>query len=201
MTSELILASKSPYRKKLLERLGYAFQTMKPTLDEDRAKLQGLQANLTPVQIAQALARGKALSLASPNNCVIGADQLVALDNKKILGQPGSPEKAKAQLLELQGRSHELITAVAVVCGDQKREFLDRSIMHVRPLTADEIESYIRLDNPIDCAGSYKFEFHGISLFSKIECADPSAIEGLPLIELHHHLRELGKSKPWTKLS
>ncbi len=115
----------------------------------------------------------------------------MAFENE-ILGKPGSTEKAEAQLQRLQGKSHELITAVALVYGDKVREFVDRTKIQMRKLSAAEIRDYVRIDQPLDCAGSYKFEKRGIALIEKLECQDPTAIEGLPLIQLSIHLRQLG---------
>lgn len=184
---KLILASTSPYRRALLERLGIPFTTQAPKFDEEKAKTH----KRTPLELAQFLALEKAKSLASPHCVVIGSDQLVSFESE-ILGKPGSIEKAKAQLSRLQGKSHELITAVAIVADGKTVEFFDRTSITLRKLSAEEIANYVNADQPIDCAGSYKFEKRGISLIEKLQCADPTAIEGLPLIQLITHLRQLG---------
>lgn len=184
---DLILASTSPYRKLLMNRLQIRFSSLAPNFNEDLAQA----TSRPPLEMARFLAKGKAQSLANNLNCVIGADQLVALD-KEILGKPKTSEKAFLQLKKMQGRSHELITAVCLIVSGQTLEFENRTVVRLRPLTDDEIRAYVGADSPLDCAGSYKFESHGILLIEKLECSDPTAIEGLPLIQLWSHLKRIG---------
>lgn len=188
---QICLASTSPYRKELLTRLGLEFEAKKPLFDEDSAKLQ--LKNHSPEQVALSLARGKARSLHSPHQITIGSDQLVSFENQ-ILGKTPTRDLAHQQLSRLQGKTHHLITAVVVLAGDQKCEFLDVTRLSMRPLTSAEIDSYILFDVPFDCAGTYKIEKKGISLFDKIETEDFTAIQGLPLIQLTRVLRQLGVS-------
>ncbi|MBX3017774.1 MAG: septum formation protein Maf [Bdellovibrionaceae bacterium] len=192
-TPPLILASTSPYRKALLERLGFDFATRKPPYDEE--KLKGL--GLAPRELARQLAAGKAESARhSPDEVLIGSDQLGALETApgqfEILGKPGDREKNIAQLMRLGGRSHSLFTAVCVLYRDQRFEFMDETRITFRPLTEAEVTAVVDRDHPWDCAGGYKFEKAGITLIEKLECADPTAIEGLPLIQLSTVLRGLG---------
>ncbi|PWU22305.1 MAG: septum formation protein Maf [Bdellovibrio sp.] len=192
--SLLILASTSPYRKALMERLGLSFVTQSPRFDENAFKMQAAKiqgGDLPPLQLAQQLARGKAQSLATPENCVVGADQLVEWRGQ-LLGKPGSAEKAMEQLRLLSGTEHYLITAVCVSCRLKVHEFSDVTRIRLRPLSEEEIASYVKLDQATDCAGAYKFEKHGISLVEELACKDPSAIEGLPLIQLGQTLRQIG---------
>ena len=183
----ILLASTSPYRKALLESLGVPFQTARPRIDEDEAK----QAFTRPLEMAQGLARLKAESLKGPDLVVIGGDQLVRLGDE-ILGKPHTKERALQQLLKMQGRTHEIITAVCVCTPERNIEFVDITRMSMKPLPEDELLKYIREDQPLDCAGSYKIEKSGRRLFSEIQSEDFSAIEGLPLRKLAEVLQTLG---------
>lgn len=191
----LILASTSPYRRALLERLGVPFIAMAPRIDEDSLK----NPALGPRALAESLALAKAKSLdeEGPDAVIIGSDQVVTLDGQ-ILGKPGDANRAIAQLLTLSGRSHEILTAVAVwdCSGDRVFRHTDRTTLTMRRLDRDAVTRYVEADRPIDCAGSYKLESRGITLFSSIESADQSAITGLPLIALTSILREIGFAIP-----
>ena len=116
----------------------------------------------------------------------------------EILDKPGTPERAIEQLLALQGREHELVTAVAIAVTGNERpvEFLDVTRLCMRPLERAEIERYVAAEAPLDCAGSYKIEGLGISLFHGIDCEDQTAIIGLPLLRLAAELRQLGCRLP-----
>ena len=186
---DLVLASTSPYRRALLERLGVPFRCVPPTVDEDALK----DPALAPRDLARHLARAKAASVAAdaPRAVVIGSDQLVALDGR-IHGKPGSVEAAVGQLLALAGRPHELITALAVAHDGRWSEHTDVTTLWMRPLTRAEAKRYVAADRPTDCAGAYKFEERGITLFERIESSDHTAITGLPLIALTTILRTLG---------
>lgn len=184
----LVLASTSPYRRELLARLGWAFTAQAPTFNEESAKTQ---APPDPLGHAAFLAKGKAQSLAHPDHIVIGGDQLVAFDGR-ILGKPKTFDKAVEQLSILNGKSHEIYTAVCVVHGDRVREWVNITKLHMRRFSSAQIEQYVRLDHPLDCAGSYKFEKHGVLLFDRVECDDFSAIQGLPLLRLAQTLLEFG---------
>lgn len=183
----LLLASTSPYRRALLERLGLAFAVAPPRCDEEALK----DPRLGPEEQAAALAQAKAASLIDlhPEHLIIGSDQLVALD-QQVLGKPGGRDQALAQLLALAGRAHRLITALSVWHAGSWRHHLDIATLHMRPLSRDEAERYLDADQPFDCAGSYKLEQRGIALFEGIEAADHSAITGLPLLALCGILRD-----------
>jgi septum formation protein len=187
--ADLILASTSPYRRALLARLGVPFRCLAPRLDESSIAKVGK----SPRILAETLAMGKAESIHSiePGAIVIGCDQLVALGGR-ILGKPGSVERAIAQLEELEGRTHELYTALVVLAGDQSFRHTDVTRMRMRSLTAEEITRYVGHDQPLDCAGSYKIEERGIILFEEIQSEDHTAITGLPMLRLTTILRELG---------
>lgn len=186
----LVLASTSVYRRELLDRLGLEVTATAPNCDEEALKDQAL----SPVQLAAHLARAKAASVAPrwPDAYIIGSDQLVELDGE-VLGKPGSAEQAIAQLDRLQGRSHHLITAFALLHPDGPvTEHIDRHVLHMRALSLTEIKRYVAADRPLDCAGSYKIEARGIALCERIEGADFTAIMGLPLIALTTALRSQG---------
>lgn len=185
----LILASTSPYRRELLQKLGVPFQALAPHYDEGLVKKQ--LGGLSPRDLAMTLARGKALSLSLEDNCVIGGDQLLSFKGK-IFDKPGSTEKAFHQLQELNGQTHELITAVSVVWKKQETLLMDVTQLKMRHLSSAQIQNYIQKDQPLDCCGSYKIEKSGISLFESITCKDFSAIQGLPLLQLATVLEKLG---------
>ena len=190
---DLILASTSPYRKILVERLGVPFRCLDPRVDEDPFK-----TSITdPRTLAEALALAKARAVAArhPAAVIIGGDQVVALDGA-VLGKPGTNERARAQLRALAGRTHELITAMAVVAPGRIYRETAIAVLSLRPLTTEAIERYVAADHPTDCAGSYKLEARGITLFDRIEAADHSAITGIPLIALTSILTQLGLAIP-----
>ncbi|MGE9743951.1 Maf family protein [Bdellovibrio bacteriovorus] len=176
---QLILASTSKYRQELLSRLAYSYSAQAPLIDEEKEK----DPSLAPQALAEKLADLKAASLKAADKVVIGGDQLVSFEGR-IIGKAHTPERAIEQLMSMQGKTHELITAICVYDGDKKIAYTDITRMHMKKMTRAQIERYVQLDNPIDCAGSYKIEKHGIMLFDKIESQDFTAIQGLPLIEL-----------------
>lgn len=185
----LILASTSKYRGALLSQLGWEFEAVAPGVDEDKVKANGL----APSELALLLSKFKAEAVFAkrPDACVIGSDQVCTMDGK-IFSKPGTVEKATEQIGEMQGKSHELLTAVTVVSPKGIESFINRTVLHMRPLTLSQIHSYVNDDLPLDCAGSYKLESKGIKLFSSIEMTDQTAIIGLPLIELTTTLLKLG---------
>ena len=186
---DLVLASTSPYRRALLERLGLSFRTVAPRFNESSVSATGK----SPQELAEALAMGKARSVAAiePAATVIGSDQLVAIDGT-IFGKPGSVDRAIDQLETLSGRTHELYTAVVVIQANRSLRYTDLTRLRMRPLLRDEIARYVNRDRPLDCAGSYKLEEQGIVLFESIETDDHTAIMGLPLLRLTSILRGLG---------
>lgn len=191
--STIVLASTSPYRRALLERLGLDFTAVPPACDEEALKDPGL----SPQALAEHLAAAKAASLAARHReaIIIGSDQLAELDGA-ILGKPGDRAGALAQLRAMQGREHRLITALAVRHGDAIHRHTDVTRLQMRALDDAGLERYLDADQPFDCAGSYKIEARGIALFEHIASDDHSAITGLPLIALCSILRELGVAVP-----
>jgi septum formation protein len=183
----LILASTSPYRKKLLAQLGIPFETLSPLLDETPFKTLGL----APEQLSQVLAEEKAKAIhADADSVVIGSDQ-VAVFRGKILSKPKTGPIAVEQLKSLSGQVHELYTAVSVLSREGTWSHINKAALHMRELTEQDIVDYVSQDNPLDCAGSYKIEAAGIRLFSAVTCSDWTGIQGLPLIQLTNRLRAL----------
>jgi septum formation protein len=152
-----------------------------PGVNEDEIKSQFK----SPSEIALILSQLKAQAVFSlnPHACVIGSDQVCSFEGT-ILGKPLTRELAVKQLLSLQGKKHELLTAVTVICPKGSKSFINHTLLHMRALTLQEVEAYVSQDHPLDCAGSYKLESKGIKLFQGIQMSDHTAIIGLPLIEL-----------------
>jgi septum formation protein len=185
----LVLGSTSPYRRDLLQRLRLPFETDAPRVDESP------QPGETPAALALRLALEKAHEVASrhPGAVVIGADQVADLAGQAI-GKPGTHERAVAQLRALRGQRVVFHTAVAVVRMDSgfAQALLAPVTVQFRDLTDAEIEHYLRLEQPYDCAGSAKCETLGIALLDTIESDDPTALIGLPLIRTCALLRQAG---------
>lgn len=180
----LILASSSPYRKEMLLRLGLAFETISPNVDETP------NPDESPTQLALRLSKLKAQTVARqyPGAIVIGSDQVATFDGNPI-GKPGSFERARAQLRELSGKTVEFHSALCVTDG--LRVELDDvvTLCTFRQLSDLEIEEYLRRETPFDTAGSAKAEGLGIALMQSMRADDPTAIIGLPLIALSRMLR------------
>ncbi len=185
----IILASTSPYRKKLLQQLNLTFSVEAPTVDEAVLK-KTAQVSLPDLPLY--LAQKKAESVASlfPNDIVLGSDQM-GLFNHKSLDKPGTKDKAILELQKLQGQSHQLLTALCVIHRGKIFQHVDVTELTMRSLNDSQIKNYVDLENPVDCAGSYKFEGLGIALFAKVQTKDPSAIVGLPLMALTQILESL----------
>jgi septum formation protein len=188
---DLVLASESPYRRALLERLGIPFRLKAPTCDESAFKVQ----ESDPIRLAQRLAHAKAASLAGAGEeagaTVIGCDQVLSFEGE-VFGKPGTAESAVEQLERLAGHQHDLITALVVMSGARTFRHTDLTKLWMRPLSRSAIERYVFAEPALDCAGSYKIESRGITLFDRIETEDQTAITGLPLIALVSILSELG---------
>ena len=192
--NQLILASTSIYRAQLIEKLGIPFKAIKPSFDEEAAKLEALQKRLKPVEVAETLSRGKTLSLSlslNPQTALVGGDQLVHFEGE-IIGKSKNFETAFAQLKKMRGKTHELITSVTLHSQTETRHVNHITVLKMKNLSDVEIENYLLRDQPYDCAGSYKIENLGITLFSDIQCSDFSAIQGIPLIWLSNQLKEMG---------
>ena len=188
-TQRLILASTSRYRRELLERLRLPFEVLAPAVDETP------QPGEAPRAMAErlALAKAQAIAVLHPGAVVIGSDQVAELEGRPI-GKPHTHERATAQLSAMSGRRVVFQTAVAVVRRDTNfaRTLLAQVTVTFRELSALEIETYLRAEQPYDCAGSAKSEGLGITLLAAIESDDPTALIGLPLIRTCRLLREAG---------
>ena len=189
--SGLILASTSPYRRAQLEQLGVSFRCEDPGVDEEPWH----EAGLAPAELVQQLSRAKAEAVAARlgSGWVIGADQ-VGVIYGTILTKPGTAERALAQLSQLSGRTHALLTGVTVlrVESGEIRTELDITELTMRSLGEAALRRYIERDAPLACAGSYRFESLGAALFAQIRSEDPTSIVGLPLLRVTRLLSLLG---------
>ena len=185
----LILASTSPYRRALLERLRLPFAVEKPNVDETR--LPDEAASDMVCRLARAKAH--AIALHHPTAWIIGSDQCAVLDNT-ILGKPGHHARAVEQLKAASGKH---VTFHTGLCLMQLKTGFERVInvpfsVHFRELSDQETEHYLQREQPYDCAGSFKSEGLGITLFKSMQGNDPTSLIGLPLIALCEMLREAG---------
>ena len=186
---KLILASSSPYRRELLERLQIPFEVMAPEVDETP------HPGETPEKLVKRLAIEKAQKIAGqkPGAMVIGSDQ-VAIYDGRIVGKPHSHDKAVEQLRSASGKTVTLYTALALVNADTQRlqcEVIPYRVTF-RPLTEAQIKTYLHKEQPYSCAGSVKSEGLGIALLEKFEGDDPNTLIGLPLIRLVRMLENEG---------
>lgn len=191
--SELILASTSPYRRSLLERFRLPFRALAPQVDEAHREGESPQERCVRLAIAKAAA----VSAHHPQAAVIGSDQ-VAFCEQRILDKPGNAATAAAQLGHLSGRIAYFHTAVAVQyrAGNVLDTFTDVTEVRFRTVTTREIERYVALEQPFDCAGSFRSEALGCVLFEAVVSRDPTGLVGLPLIRLAASLRALGYALP-----
>ncbi|ARU93640.1 Maf family protein [Tatumella citrea] len=196
MKQPLLLASSSPFRQALLAKLGLPFTCASPDIDE--SALPGESAGQLVVRLAQQ----KALALAgnAPDTLIIGSDQVGSL-NGHFLGKPNTAEKAYQQLRAASGQSVTFYTGLTLYCS-RRRQFwqcCETFQVNFRQLRDEEIEAYIAREQPLNCAGSFKSEGLGITLFDSLQGRDPNTLVGLPLIALCEFLREAGLD-PLTSL-
>lgn len=186
---DLVLASSSPYRQALLEKLGLPFVCASPNIDETPL------ANESPAELTSRLATAKARALADrfPRHLIIGSDQVACID-LQILGKPGSAANAAAQLKLASGRRVEFFTGLCLLdsASGETQTRVEGFTVHFRPLSDQQIAAYIDREQPLDCAGSFKSEGLGIALFERLEGDDPNALIGLPLIQLTTMLERAG---------
>jgi len=189
----LILGSTSRYRRELLGRLHLPFDVVAPEVDETPSPGE------RPESLARrlALAKARAVARRHPDAVVIGSDQVADLDGEP-LGKPGDHTRATEQLRRMRGRTVVFQTALAVVCLADGYEAQDLAPvrMQFRDLSDEEIERYLRLEQPYDCAGSARSEALGIALLDAIDSDDPTALVGLPLIRTCRLLRAAGVQVP-----
>jgi septum formation protein len=183
----IILASTSRYRRELLARLGLPFTARSPGIAEDAI------AGEAPAAMAARLALAKAASIVAANAIVIGSDQVASLDGQ-VLRKPGSAAVAVEQLRLAQGKTVLFHTAVAVIAtgSGTTLQHVDRTEVSFRRLDDAALARYVQLESPLDCAGSFKSEGLGVTLFERISSEDPTALIGLPLIFVAEALRKLG---------
>jgi len=194
MNQGVVLASTSLYRAELLARLGIDFTRADPSVDES------LQASESPPHRAMRLAQAKAeaLQISHPEALLIGSDQVAHCEGE-ILHKPGTESAAVAQLMHMRSRTVSFHTAVCVHNAHTgwQRQHLDLTTAKLRAdLTENALQRYVKADQPLNCAGSFKVESLGISLFDSVQSEDPTALIGLPLIALARALRELGLAVP-----
>jgi MAF protein len=189
----LVLASSSPYRRELLSRLRLPFTWNAPSIDESRL------TDEDAFSLVRRLAQEKARTLAPshPKHLIIGSDQVAVL-GQNILGKPHTFERAHAQLLAASGNSVTFLTGLALLNSETGHCQVDcvPFTVHFRALSESQIRRYLEAEQPYDCAGSFKAEGLGISLFRSTEGSDASSLIGLPLIRLVDMLRDSGLDIP-----
>ena len=187
--SNLLLASTSPWRRMLLEKLTLPFECAAPEVDE--TPQPGESARQLVVRLAQA--KAQALASRFPQHLMIGSDQVCVLDGE-ITGKPHTEENAHRQLRKASGTIVTFYTGLALYnsANGHLQTECEPFDVHFRHLSDQEIEAYIRKENPLQCAGSFKSEGLGITLFERLEGRDPNSLVGLPLIALCQMLRREG---------
>jgi septum formation protein len=185
----LILASSSPFRRELLSRLGMEFSSISPDVDESHLPDEPLET------LVMRLAQSKAQKVAEthPDGLIIGSDQ-VATINGQILGKPGNHERAVAQLMQASGKRVSFFTGLCLLNSATGNVQLTCEPYHVdfRELSRQQIENYLSREQPYNCAGSFKSEGLGITLFQRMQGEDPATLIGLPLIRLVDMLQNEG---------
>lgn len=178
---QIVLASSSPFRRQLLEKIGIEFEAMSPDVDETP------QDNEPPKELVARLALKKAQAVAQhyPSALIIASDQVAVL-NQRIMGKPGNHDTAVKQLTEASGQQVLFLTSL-ILFNAQTQKYQCEVIpfrVYFRPLSAAQIQNYLEKEQPYNCAGSFKSEGLGIALFDKLEGEDPNTLIGLPLIRL-----------------
>ena len=185
----IFLASSSPYRRDLLDRFLDNYEAVSPDVDESNPE------GMAPESLARHLARTKAevVSKNARKALVIGADQVAVLDDT-VQRKPGDHQKAVEQLLASSGKTVTFLTAVCILdpVGKNRYEYIDRTRVRFRDFDRRLAESYLRHDEPYDCAGSFKIDGAGFVLFESVDTNDPTALIGLPMIWLADRLLQLG---------
>ena len=191
MQAPIILASSSPFRKTLLERLNFPFECHSPEIDESHQA--GESASAYVCRLAER--KAQAISNQYPDAVIIGSDQCALLD-EHILGKPGNHDNALRQLKAAQGKSVIFHTGICVMQASNGFSEIDEVLFEVmfRQLSDQQLNHYLDIEQPYQCAGSFKSEGYGITLFEQMRGDDPSALIGLPLIRLTRMLESLGIS-------
>jgi len=185
----IVLASASPYRRGLLDRFLDVYDAVTPDIDESNE--QGLEPELLAAHLART--KAETVSMNARDALIIGADQLAVLDDQ-VLGKPGDHQKAVEQLLAATGKAVTFMTAVCILdpVGRRRHEHVDKTTVRFRQFDRRLAETYLRHDEPYDCAGSFKIEGAGFVLFESVKTDDPTALIGLPMIWVSDVLLELG---------
>lgn len=189
MSAQLVLASTSRYRHELLSRLGLPFAVAAPNVDE--TPLPGESPSQTALRLAESKARAVADQF--PDSLIIGSDQVLILEDEQ-LGKPGNFENALKQLKKMQGKAMVFHTALCLLNSRSGHVQLRDipTVIHLRALSDRQIESYLKKEQPYDCAGSARSEGLGVALIARYDTADPTALIGLPLIALTEMLDNEG---------
>jgi MAF protein len=186
---KLVLGSTSPFRKALLEKLQLDFTTDKPQIDESR------KPDETPEQLVARLAceKAQAVAVRQPDSLIIGSDQ-VAVNGDAILGKPGDHDTAMTQLRNASGKKVTFLTGLCLLnsSSGEKQVIVEPFHVHFRALNDEQIDNYLKAEQPYNCAGSFKSEAMGIALFERLEGDDPNSLIGLPLIQLIRMLEKEG---------
>lgn len=194
MSFPLLLASSSPYRRELLKKLGLPFEHASPSIDETAL------VNETPNALVTRLAAAKAQALAAdyPSYLIIGSDQMAVGPSGNALGKPHTDAKAVEQLLSMSGRQVEFVTGVSVLNSNtgHQQTLCESYTVHFRELSQQQVRRYVAAEQPLNCAGSFKSEGMGITLFERLEGRDPNTLVGLPLIALVDMLAKEGVALP-----
>lgn len=189
MTRKLILGSTSPYRRELMQRLHTPFETAAPDIDETRH--EGESARDMVLRLS--LEKAQAVAAQHPDALIIGSDQCAVL-HEQVIGKPGSHENAVKQLQDSSGQTVAFLTGLCLYDsrdGSYQLDFVPFQV-DFRELTDAEIDRYLRKDQPYNCAGSFRSESLGITLFKRMYGDDPTALMGLPLIRLSQMLQHAG---------
>ena len=191
---KLILASTSPFRQQLLQKLKLPFSTARPEVDETPIAGESVEAMVE--RLSQLKAQAVAQTTDEPA-IIIGSDQSAALAGQP-LGKPHTFEKALTQLQSMQGKIITFYTGLCVINTQTQQQFhaMDITRVHFRQLSDQALTRYLELEQPFNCAGSFKSEGLGITLFKAIETCDPNALIGLPLIELTTIFQQMGYELP-----
>lgn len=191
MPAEIVLASTSPFRRQLLEKLGLRFATAAPDIDEARI------ADETPEALVKRLSLQKAQAVATqyPDSLIIGSDQVACIQGR-VLGKPGNHQRALEQLRQASGQEVVFYTGLCLLnsANGHSQVICEPFSVHFRMLTEAQIDNYLRREQPYNCAGSFKSEALGITLFSRMSGDDPNSLIGLPLIHLVAMLENEGVS-------
>ena len=187
--TQLVLASTSRYRRDLLSRLHIPFEVASPNVDE--TSLPGETPSATALRLS--VLKAQAVATQFPDALIIGSDQVLMLDSEQ-LGKPGNFENAFAQLKKMQGKAMVFHTALTLLNSKTGRTQTRDvpTVVHIRKLTDAQIESYLKKEQPYDCAGSAKSESLGIALIQRMDSPDPTALIGLPLMALTEMLMNEG---------